>query len=1206
MRTRKQALLALAAAAAALTLAERPARAQLDIDPPLPNVLLLVDTSGSMEYLVAPDATGKSQLPGSVAGSACDGKPSPSLLNRWATLVTVLTGQINNFACMATPRDDTFANEYSFLGTRPYDTGYYLPFHRLLSNGCTTGPGVNPTNYWDWPIGAIRYHDIASPATTCASAFSQVPDGILDTFRDRVRFGMMTFDTLTDPGTGSSGTKPDAVTGMAGMWSYYAGWNTGSGLYKQGFPPACAPTAFEVGARNPAAPPWEGRLMPFGAPDAALLDVQTTNDHIQEALLAMRPYGATPIDGLFDDASEFLRNDTTTDPSTSKPFGPSQDLFVQGGCRKSYIILLSDGEPNLDLRPDCAQAGGSCPYPKPADVIAGELASQPGSPILTYVVGLGVSNPSALGPLGLTSCTQIDPAVHCVNPPAGLKACCALSRIASAGGTNHAYFADDLVSLRSQLSGVLANISSGSTARTVPVFGSTVASTAQGTAAAAGYRFLSRFKTSKGTGLWSGQIDRERYVCGTQSGKLTATLQPVNASSGDDFASNLNTYSPTRKFFTFAAPALPDGSIRSDLTLRPNLTASDGLGTYGSGGTPTSIVDGPTFASTLASNTWLLGIDPLNAPQPCSTTLKTTSSSSCVDMLVRWHVGEVNPSLPDTRSAASCPVPGACSALGAVYHSTPAVVGAPSDVIRDESHTAFALANAKRPMMLFAASTDGQLHAFKVAAGDPTDTAKVDGQKNNELWSFLPPIVLPRLLTAYNQQEILTDGAPVVGDVVFEKRRGTAGTWHTVLVAGGGSAGGFYYALDVTDPTKPKFLWQLANDSSAPPLFSLRGTPQPAIATVTIPDGSDFKEVAVAILSGGAPSFAGGSCPRDNTGALMKSAKYTPRGSVRCWAQAAGARTLTVVRIDTGEILMSFRGDATDGPPGLVNNSQVVNFTSPMTGIPVAYPAQTGEVADRIYVGDADGALWRIDLSTGNPKTWTAKLAWDAYPLSSDTDQIGQPVQTTPIIATNALGDTVIAFSTGDQDLPTATASMDTRLWSLIEKRNPVSGGSFEVKENFYKQFLGGDRVTGPMTIFASVLYFSSFAPASVVAGCNFGGSAVWALDYQTAAPRFPDPLNPAVYKSYEPAPNTIIYGVALTQTPTCAESNCSSDAFFGTNCYYTQLAGGGYEVAWQKGPGNGVTTNSLVKTGADGTQTLSVPSPQQSTRIDSWAGILE
>jgi type IV pilus assembly protein PilY1 len=1211
MRTPLKILL-LTAAATAIAAAPRSARAQADVDPPLPNVLLLVDNSGSMEYLVAPDAAGKNQLPGSVPGSECDGGTKTTVLNRWATLVTVLTGQINNFSCLATPRNGEFITEYTYQGVPPYDREYFLPFHRLLSDDCTPGPGVLPTNWWEWPDNAINYHESGNPSKACGVAgFSQATDGILDTFRDRVRFGVMTFDTFADPGVGISSNSPDMVSGVKGMWSYFPNWPLGGGTSKTGNLPSCAPIPFEVGARNQAAPPWEGRFIPFGPGDAPLADVQITNDHIQEALLALRPYGATPIAGMFDDAREFLLNDTTIDPSTSKPFGPSQDPFVKGGCRKTSIILLSDGEPNMDLRPECETGDGVCPYLK-VDEIAEELASLPGnSRIQTYVVGLGVSDPPALASLGLTSCAQLDPTKDCANPPAGLKSCCALTRIAEAGGTGHAYFADDLLGLKAQLSAVVAGIAAGSTARTVPVFSDVVTTGTQGSAGAAGYRFVSRFKADTSGRLWSGQLDRERYVCTSQGGKLVATLQEPDPAAGDDFAADLNSNTPARKFFTFAAPLIGT-QILSGSTIRPNIILNDGLGTYAKGALPMPLMEGSLFATTIKGQPELLGMNPSSPPLPCSTTLKASTASQCAELLVRWEIGENNPSLPDTRDASSCPVSGTCSEFGSIYHSTPAVVGPPQDTIRDDSYVKFISDQGKRPTVLYTASTDGQLHAFKVAANDPADSAKVDKLENNELWAFLPPVVLPNLLSSYNQQALLTDGAPVTADVVYERRRSKPVTWNTVLVAAGGTAGGFYYALDITDPKDPKFLWQLSTDENGTGRLFGRTTPRPAIATVTIPDGTDIKQVAVAILAGGTSStLPDVTCARDNAGSLMKSksGQYLPRTEVHCWAQPGAARSLTIVRLDTGEVLMNFRAAATNGPPGLTDNSQVVKFSAPISGIPVPFPAQTGQVADRIYVGDADGALWRIDLSGGDPKKWTAKLAWDAYSLTGDDAQISEPVQTAPVISTNAIGDTVIIYSTGDQDLLSPSATMKTRLWSLVETRDAVNK-SFNVSESdstlFPKDFTGGERVTGPMALFASVLYFSTFNPSDSGLACSFGGSAVWAIDFQTGAARFPDPVKPGTFKEFEPAPNTIIFGVSVTQTPTCSEASCEPDPFFGTNCSVNVVDGGDYQVVWQKGVGNGVTDNSLVTTTPDGIQSLTLQSPRQSTRIDSWAGIIE
>jgi len=52
----------------------------------------------------------------------------------------------------------------------------------------------------------------------------------------------------------------------------------------------------------------------------------TRNQWIQEILLTTRPYGATPIAGMMDDARRFIWHDDTPDPLNSGQFfGPSKD-----------------------------------------------------------------------------------------------------------------------------------------------------------------------------------------------------------------------------------------------------------------------------------------------------------------------------------------------------------------------------------------------------------------------------------------------------------------------------------------------------------------------------------------------------------------------------------------------------------------------------------------------------------------------------------------------------------------------------------------------------------------------------------------------------------------------------------------------------------------------------------------------------------------
>jgi type IV pilus assembly protein PilY1 len=1209
MRTLSRVLSASLAAAVALSSATF-AEAQVDVNPPLPNVLLLIDNSGSMENMASgkrPENVGASCVPGTATA-----------MNRWATLVTVLTGTIQNFSCFAQDRASApFASEFTLPGgPEPYDYKYYLPFHRILSNGCTYGPGTLGTNFWDWPAGALKAHAWNNAGQACtAPGFQQASDGLLDTYRDRVRFGLMTFDTLPHAGIGVNGNAPAPNDGTKGMWSYYVGWN-GSGSPADGNPPNCAKQPFEVGARNPGAPPWEGRMLGFGPDDAPVAQVQQTNDRIQSSLLAMRPYGATPIAGFLADARDYLLNDPWTDPTTGKPFGPANDPYYKGKCRKQFVILLSDGEPNLDLRDACSTGNGKCPYPQPHE-IASQLATL-SNPIKTYAIGFGLAQADGKDCSQLTQTDITSSSGLCATATGSLKACCTLARIAYEGGSGRAYFANDLPTLKNALDQVLSVVSAGSTSRTIPVFATAGAGQSQGDAAAAGYQFVTSFDATLGS-LWTGNLERKRYVCENQGGILKPVLANIDAGKGDDFEANLNATSPARKFFTLVGDTVQN-TVRSRGSLRPLLTTNDGLGLYG--GTSTGLVDGISFAQALGTKPLALDIASSPVPDACKAIAGTSATATmCADTVIRWETGATN--VPMSRAG---------KALGSIYHASPVTMGTPSEFLRDESYAAFAADPIvkKRPVVLFAATTDGQLHAFKVASNDPADLLRVDKLENNELWSFLPPHVLPGILPTYGRQAFLLDGSPIVKDVIFQRTRaqaqaGASGAqWRTVLVAGGGLGGGFYYALDVTNPADPRFLWQISSSETDEPLFGL-STVKPAITTIAVDDGNnDVKEVAVAILPGGTAALSAGTCSRITTSSIVSSADaYQPQfggGAVRCWKDSNGevgpARSLTIVRLDTGEIVRNFRGETADGP-ALPNRVTEGVFDSPITGVPVPYPSQPGQVSDRIYVGDADGSLWRVDLSKPKPSDWTVKLAWDAYSFSGDTAANRQPIETPPIITVDPLGSPVVLFSTGDQETFTKSAGVKTRAWSITES---ASGNVISTKTNWAIPFENGVRVTGPISLFNGAAYFSTFTPTGTDDNaCSDGYGSVWGVDYlrtnncgsngPTPPTGWPcaryveDPVNqPSTVSFFEDQPpGTVVFGVAVTQTPSCYEQLSFPDPYLGALTTVGNSTAGEFQLVFQTGQGGSSSEGSQTNT-----ITKRLPPPRATVRIDSWGLVLE
>src|SRR5882672_10711258 len=198
------------------------ARAQVDTNPPLQNVMLLVDTSGSMEF--APDGSKVqcSQVDATLSGTEPTGT---SQKDRWAQLVEVLTGDVQDYSCFTEDRRSAaFRAEYKLGTADATDFNYHVPYHRIVSGTttpCTIGAGIPDANAFSWGTTPFKYHLWNNTATACSN-FQQSATGLLDTYRDRMRFGLMTFDTSADAGTGVTGiTSPDYGTGTLGAWSYF-------------------------------------------------------------------------------------------------------------------------------------------------------------------------------------------------------------------------------------------------------------------------------------------------------------------------------------------------------------------------------------------------------------------------------------------------------------------------------------------------------------------------------------------------------------------------------------------------------------------------------------------------------------------------------------------------------------------------------------------------------------------------------------------------------------------------------------------------------------------------------------------------------------------------------------------------------------------------------------------------------------------------
>jgi type IV pilus assembly protein PilY1 len=293
--------------------------------------------------------------------------------------------------------------------------------------------------------------------------------------------------------------------------------------------------------------------------------------------------------------------------------------------------------------------------------------------------------------------------------------------------------------------------------------------------------------------------------------------------------------------------------------------------------------------------------------------------------------------------------------LGDIVGSEAVYVKRPIYNYADSGYAAYKSAKASRPATVYVGANDGMLHAFDADSGE-------------ERWAYVPSEVMPRLYKladkAYRtSHQFYVDSSPVIADVYF------GGQWHTVLVGGLGKGGRGYYALDVTDPTAPKALWEFSHDTA-------KGTGYTTDANL----GYTYGKASIGKL-------------RDGTWTVIVPSGYNnvSPGTGRGYLFVLNAQTGALVRtIDTGE-------GSTGTPSGLAHISSWAD--SP----------EIDNTTARVYGGDLLGNVWRFDVNNeiGDSGYDAEKLAT----LLSSTGSV-QPVTARPELGT-VLGHPVVFVGTG-------------------------------------------------------------------------------------------------------------------------------------------------------------------------------------------------
>lgn len=352
--------------------------------------------------------------------------------------------------------------------------------------------------------------------------------------------------------------------------------------------------------------------------------------------------------------------------------------------------------------------------------------------------------------------------------------------------------------------------------------------------------------------------------------------------------------------------------------------------------------------------------------------------------------------------------------LGVIEYATPVVVEPPNKSYKDAAYRLFQNKYWNRDTQLLVGANDGMLHNFIIGKNNDekynsgsglyaidesiTPANKLDREiaEGDELWGFIPKAIMPKI------RQVATSGlssnvnaSPAVLDVrapdwYTDKYKDLSDPtksdsaplrYRTVAVGGFRDGARGYYALDITNPAKPKVLWeidptwQIGKDSPSTPSTSKSDFANPPshitksqivdndTRTKTDPDYYPFQLLGktyaqpiittalignklepIAILSGGlSDSIASEKDKQTST----ESANDNQIG-----------RVMYVVRIfpEKAEDLLV----------------KTFYFKHEITGEPAVFPNTFGKPVQHIYFGDSKGAVYRINMR-GDVANWASQ-----------------------------------------------------------------------------------------------------------------------------------------------------------------------------------------------------------------------------------------